>query len=764
MIQAQVLNYILQNKDSSIIKMNNLTEEYFSDYKNEFNYIKNHINTYKVVCDLTTFLNIFPNFDIFEVKEPVSYLIKTLYDDYNTRTLAKTFNNIRNLLMSNETDKAIEIFKKSQESLVQGVSLQSVDILKDTSRYNDYLEKCDNFDKFYISTGFKELDAIIGGFDRQEELATIVARTNYGKCLAKGTEVLMADGTLKKVEDIKVGDKVQSLNRVNTVLALHNGKSRGYRIIPKLGDSFIISENHILTVMVRNNVLRKGNILHTTDNTFTLRDLSIEEYLQSSKSYQKRCLLYRPAVFYETKEQFVPPYILGLWLGDGTSCRISLTNIDKEIIKEWCDWGYKYTPNIRISSNTYDITNASNHATTQPLLDFFKKNKLFNNKHIPLHYLTGDTNQRLELLAGLLDTDGYYSKRGNNFSLCLKSELLIKQVAQLARGLGLRVSKIYTRTLNNKVKGLTNYYTINIYGQLDIIPTRLPRKQATIISRRKLSLTNFTVEEIPEVEYFGFMADGDSRYLLADNTLTHNTWILLKCALASAKQGLNVGIYSGEMSERKVGYRIDTLLGNIPNGQLIHGNSNIQEEYKNYIDSLPTKINGSLKVLTPKMIEGPADVNALEMFIDKENLDILFVDQLSLLEDRNKAKNPVERASNISKDLKNLQVMKRIPIISVSQQNRTTSENGSVNTTQIAMSDRIGQDSTLILFLEKKDEIIKLTIVKSRDSENGKVLTYVTDLNRGIFTYVPDENDSNEQEVKDLEHRYEIEETGDNVF
>ena len=154
------------------------------------------------------------------------------------------------------------------------------------------------------------------------------------------------------------------------------------------------------------------------------------------------------------------------------------------------------------------------------------------------------------------------------------------------------------------------------------------------------------------------------------------SWILFKCAVAAVEQGLNVGIYSGEMSERKVGYRIDTLISNISNSSITKGDRQIQNEYKKHLDSLPNKYKGCLKVLTPNMIDGPAGVTSLRAFIEKENLDILFIDQHSLLEDDRHAKNPVEKASNISRDLKNLQVIKKVPIISVSQQNRNSTENG----------------------------------------------------------------------------------------
>lgn len=418
MIQEQVLNYILNTKDSSLIILNRLDDSFFPNYKNEWNYIVNHFNTYGVIPDKESFLNSFPDFDLINVNEPLQYLVDELYKEHQSNQLATTFNKVRKMLLDNKIEDAVDLYKKAYEDLAVGVPLTSVDILKDTSRYDAYIERLTSFDKYYVRTGLPELDSIIGGWDREEELATIVARTNVGK-----------------------------------------------------------------------------------------------------------------------------------------------------------------------------------------------------------------------------------------------------------------------------------------------------------------------------------------------------SWLLLKFAVAAAEQGLNVGVYSGEMSERKVGYRIDTLIQHISNGALIHGSSNIQNDYKTYIENLPTRFKGSIKVLTPNMINGPAGVTTLRAFIEKDNLDILFIDQHSLLEDDRKAKNPIERASNISKDLKNLQVLKRIPIISVSQQNRSSTENG-VGSEHIAQSDRIAQDSTIILFFEKhKDDnsLLDIDLVKSRDSVNGKKLTYKVDFNKGDFIYMSsgdeklqaryEDNDSEDESV-----------------
>ncbi len=247
--------------------------------------------------------------------------------------------------------------------------------------------------------------------------------------------------------------------------------------------------------------------------------------------------------------------------------------------------------------------------------------------------------------------------------------------------------------------------------------------------------------------------------LIVARTNTGKSFVAIKMAVAAAKQGLKVGYYSGEMTSRKVGYRVDTLLGNISNGALIHGNLDINLQYQSYIKSLPA-ITGKLLILTPNDIAGPADIPALRAFIEKEKLDILFIDQISLLEDARHGKTPVEKVSNISKDIKNLQVMSRIPIIAVCQQNRTKNEDGSQDTTQIAQSDRLGQDCTVALFLDRdknNKDMLKIYIGKSRDSVVGNTLCYQVDFNNGHWNYIPSEEDSiemSDEKVTELSNSY----------
>ena len=425
MIQLQFLNQVIKSGDASLITLNNLDKSFFSDYENEFDFICNHYTEYGNIPDAITFLSKFPQFDIVEVNETNRFLLDALYDDKKMRTMAKSFNKVKDLLRDSKVDQAMNVYVSSMEELTSATHMDAIDILRDTSRYDDYIEKSNDFSKYYVRTGFPELDEIIGGWDRKEELATIIARPNVGK-----------------------------------------------------------------------------------------------------------------------------------------------------------------------------------------------------------------------------------------------------------------------------------------------------------------------------------------------------SWILLKVALAAAEQGLTVGLYSGEMSENKVGYRLDTLWGHISNTKITHGNRSVQNDYKLLLERMAKDIPGNIKVITPKAVNGIMGVNALRAFVEKEKIDILCIDQHSLLEDDRNAKDVVVRAANISKDLKRLQVLKRIPIVAVSQANRAVAENGTMGLENIAQADRIGQDSTVVIGLEQKDGVLSLHLLKSRDSERGNVLKYALDFDKGGYTFIPNETDGmSDNRYEEVRDRYEPQyDTGGDEF
>ena len=179
--QFQIINKVLQNKDYSFITLNNLTAEHFYGYKAEYEFIKAHYNNYHTVPDRLTFLQHFPEFVIQDVNEPDNYLIEQLYNDYNQSYLATRLNNLKKLLEADDTTGAMQYFQESLDKLHVGSALQCTDIMSDTSRYERYLDAGTNQAKYFISTGFPELDKIITGIDRRNENMVIAARTGVGK-------------------------------------------------------------------------------------------------------------------------------------------------------------------------------------------------------------------------------------------------------------------------------------------------------------------------------------------------------------------------------------------------------------------------------------------------------------------------------------------------------------------------------------------------------------------------------------------------------
>ena len=663
MIELQALNYVIQKKDASFFLMNSLNEDFFTSYKAEYKFINDHIKKYNVVPDSLTVQNKFPDFPIVETTEAPEYIVNQLYQEYNAQMVVESYKKSVEKFKKKDFEGGIAEASGIAKKVISNSPVKSVDLISDRTRYDAYIEKTKDLGAYYVTTGFPEIDNLLGGgWDRKEELATIIARPGVGKCLQKGTKVLMADGTVKAVEDICVGDRVQSLLRANTVLALHNGGSTGYKIVSTdvNDDSFIVSKNHILTLY--------------DSSLKMLVDIMIEDYLNLSEDDKSKYFLYYAGVEYPEKSHIIPPYQMGKQL--------------KDLVKN----------------------------------------------EIPSEYIVDSSMQRKYFMAGVIDSYGCYDTNTSGFKLNCKdfSRDVIEQLMQIARGIcvGVRYEDNYIYFIDNA----------------SIIPTIHRTKFVTHILAKPV-IKQFSVVPIERVEYYGFRCDGDERYLLWNNIITHNTWILLKCATAAAQKGLRVGLYSGEMSDIKVGYRVDTLLGNISNSDITHGNIAVQNVYKEYLDKLSETVKGSILVLTPEANNRKlATVSDLQAFIEREHLDMLCIDQHSLLEDERHGRDNVTKASNISKDLKTLQVLSKIPIISVSQQNRDgdKDENADLDVSRIAQTDRIGQDSTICLILQHDhhNDILTVTMAKVRDAQTGKKLRYIIDLNRGIFTYAPSECDA----------------------
>ena len=333
-----------------------------------------------------------------------------------------------------------------------------------------------------------------------------------GKCHTKGTLIKMYDGSVKKVEDILVGDLVMGNDsRAREVISLGNGVDDLYMINPKRGGKqFGVNSEHILRLWSHWN---KKEI-----------NVTVREYLTWSKCKRNSHFLYRTTVEYKHRDVLIEPYFLGIWLGDGSSYYTSVTNIDKEVI----DYIYGYSSRLGMQVSLDDCKDVCGYMITtgsrggrqrkNPLLEKMRIYKICDGKKmIPLDYMINDRKTRLELLAGLIDSDGH--NHGNCAEITQKRKNLAEQIFELAGSLGFGVS------FKEKLVDGEKYYRCEIYGDLSVIPTRIIRKQfKTRRAGWKNPLrTGFNVNYLGKGEYFGFKIEGNHLYLLSDFTVTHNT-------------------------------------------------------------------------------------------------------------------------------------------------------------------------------------------------------------------------------------------------
>ena len=262
---------------------------------------------------------------------------------------------------------------------------------------------------------------------------------------------------------------------------------------------------------------------------------------------------------------------------------------------------------------------------------------------------------------------------------------------------------------------------------------------------------------LPELDaILGGFDTSEENALVTASTGQGKSWWAIFFGLAAAKQGKKIGYYSGEMSDNLVGWRIDTMFSHISNFAITRGNKYIQGEYKRALEKMAADIQGSFICATPDDFGGSPTVSKLGAFIEKFGLDMLIIDQYSLLQDSSRAYRRDESYANLSKEIKLLQVAKKIPILSVVQLNRGANAKDveDPGTEHIAGSNRIIEDATLSLSIKQKQpNTLELRIMKGRNCPAGSKLTYNWIIDTFELIYVQTEDDAYTHHLKQQEKR-----------
>jgi Hom_end-associated Hint/Homing endonuclease len=440
------------------------------------------------------------------------------------------------------------------------------------------------------SLGLVNSVAQYGGY-KNGDLIMVTLKAKAGKCVRRNTPIIMYDGKIKKVQDISSGEYLLGPDsKPRQVLATGSGREMMYRITPNKGDSYVVNESHILSLK---NTITKEII-----------NISVKDYLRKDKSFRRNNKGWRPSGvdFAPHPENLgiLSSYFLGLWLAEGTHNLPSITNPDREVIDYVYTYAYSLGMAVRETKRDNDKDCVTLHlncgtvgrGSVNILLNELRRFNLISNKHIPYRYKTGSRQERLDLLAGLIDGDGCYLCKDNDsqsFEVIFKDEILMDDLIFVARSLGFVAYKRKKIVPDTNNFGGGTYYRCHISGDLETIPTKIRRK---MVSPRKTSfkrglLTAITVEPLGVDTYYGFELDGDGLFLLGDFQVTHNTQYMIQESAAAAHQGFNVAhMFFGDYSEFDGICRLLSCITGTPISEVMKNYNALKRECERYLDHI----------------------------------------------------------------------------------------------------------------------------------------------------------------------------------
>ncbi len=599
-----------------------------------------------------------------------------------------------------------------------------------------------------VATGFSDFDEKTSGL-QPADLIIIAGRPSMGKCFGKGTPILMYSGEIKAVEDIQVGDILMGDDSTpRHVLSLARGREAMYWVRQNKALDYRVNESHILSLKRSRNEGRhkNGDVLN----------LPLTDYVQASAKFRSNYKGYKVAI--EFAEQALPlcPYFLGLWLGDGSSACVDISTTDKEVVAylrsyakqlnlhltekyELDKQGKNKCPRYSISSQKRG--NPQNNFSLQKIL---RELNLLNNKHIPAVFLANSRAHRLQLLAGLCDSDGHYAHQYKMLEITQKNLALAKQIKFLCDSLGFRTSLIAKQAKIKKTGYECTVYRVRFSGNLQEIPVKIPRKKAAVwTSHRTWQHTGLHIEYDKVDDYYGFVCDGNRLFLLEDMTVVHNTAISMNIAEHVAVKGDKpVAVFSMEMPGEALAMRMMSSLGRIDQLKVRTGKLE-EDEWPRMTSAINILASTGLFIDdTPALTLSELGARARRLAREHGQLALIVIDYLQLMQSPASGTNRVQQISDISRGLKALAKELHVPVIALSQLNRSLEQrpNKRPLMSDLRESGAIEQDADLIAFVYRDEVynedspdkgIAELIIGKQRNGPLGTVrLTFLGQFTR----------------------------------
>jgi replicative DNA helicase len=410
----------------------------------------------------------------------------------------------------------------------------------------------------------------------------------------------------------------------------------------------------------------------------------------------------------------LPPYVLGVWLGDGTSAAAHFTSADPEvatlveaegIVAPRLTARYRY--GLRLPDQ--ELQGRSGRASVQAIL---RGLGVLGDKHVPVQYLRASEPQRRALLAGLLDTDGTVHKTGS-VQFAATSRRLAEDFRELVLSLGYRCGwsekKVRGRTAASSV-----CYTVTFTTGDDVF--RLSRKQSAHRARYRTAPTPTprtrqrfitAVRPVPSVPVRCVQVDNSDHLYLASRSMipTHNSTLALDLArAASIKHSLSSVIFSLEMSRNEITMRLLSAEARVPLHSMRTGQMS-DEDWTRLARRMSEVVNAPLFIddsPNMSMMEIRAKCRRLKQ---RQDLRLVIIDYLQLMSSPRRVENRQQEVSDMSRSLKLLAKELDVPVIAVAQLNRGPEQRTDKRPllADLRESGSIEQDSDVVILLHRED-------------------------------------------------------------
>lgn len=355
----------------------------------------------------------------------------------------------------------------------------------------------------------------------------IVGPPGSGKCLAPGTPIVMYDGTIKNVEDVKECDLLLGDDSTpRTVLSTTKGTDKMYRIKQTRGEDYTVNEPHILVLYRDGAPIISHSIgvdtpyyeivwvLNGVEFTKQFHYSNLEEMEYASKDADEFFYNMKSGESY-TKDNYIEISVKDFMELDEAK-RIKYKGV--RTIAQFNSSGVLFDPWVigRCigDENEYD-----------KMLNIVSEFQNSKGSGIPLKYKTSSYEERISLLAGIID-----SKSGkvvdDDYKIYQENDTYVNDILFIARSCGIYATVSKIRKINDgKIQKYVNEITLHNDESLEKISNICLLKKITKFKTNSL-LSDITIEPLGEGTYYGFQIDGNKRFLLGDFTITHNTSLI----------------------------------------------------------------------------------------------------------------------------------------------------------------------------------------------------------------------------------------------